>query len=123
MALNEKYAELVNAANTAGVANLAVREQDNVLYIDGEAPSTAVKDQLWAVYDKIDPNYSSGDLVLNLTVAAGSSSEYEVQPGDSLSKIGKKYGKTWQEIYEVNKAVIGDNPDLIQVGWKLQIPA
>lgn len=69
MALQEKYKELVDAANAGGVSNLAVREQDGVLYIDGEAPSGAVKDQLWSVYDKIDPNFMSGDVVMNINVA------------------------------------------------------
>jgi nucleoid-associated protein YgaU len=120
MALQDKYAPLINAATTAGVANLQVREQDNVLYIDGDAPSTEVKDQLWAEYDKIDPEYRSADLVLNIT--APEIVEYEVMPGDSLSKIGRNLGKEWRAIYEANKDVIGDNPDYIQVGWKLKIP-
>jgi len=68
MALQDKYKELTDAATAAGVTDLQVREQDNVLYIDGTAPSGAVKDQLWAVYDKIDPNFVSGDLVLNVNV-------------------------------------------------------
>lgn len=68
MALQDKYKELTDAASAAGVTDLQVREQDNVLYIDGTAPSGAVKDQLWAVYDKIDPNFTSGDLVLNINV-------------------------------------------------------
>jgi Bacterial SH3 domain len=70
MALQDKYKELVDAANAAGVAGLAVREQEGVLYIDGEAPSGAAKDQLWAIYDKIDPNFMSGDVVMNINVAA-----------------------------------------------------
>lgn len=69
MALQDKYKELTDAALVAGVADLQVREQDNVLYVDGTAPSGAVKDQLWAVYDKIDPNFVSGDLVLNINVS------------------------------------------------------
>ena len=69
MALQEKYKELTDAATTAGVTDLQVREQDNVLYIDGTAPTGAVKDELWAVYDKIDPNFTSGDLVLNINVS------------------------------------------------------
>ena len=120
MALQDKYAELTNAAKAAGVTNLAVREQGNVLYVDGAAPSSAVKDQLWAIYNKLDPDYRSADMVLNITAPAAS--EYEVVSGDNLTKIGKKFGKTWQEIYEANKSLIGSNPDLIQVGWKLQIP-
>ena len=49
---------------------------------------------------------------------------YEVQPGDSLSKIAKeKLGdiNRWQEIFEANKDQIKD-PNLIQVGQKLVIP-
>ena len=50
---------------------------------------------------------------------------YEVTAGDSLSKIAKKkYGDAnlWRRIYEANTDVI-KNPDLIQIGWKLKIPA
>jgi hypothetical protein len=65
-----KYKELVDAANASGVKNLHVREQANVLYIDGEAPSGDVKDKLWQIYNKIDPDFRSGDLIMNINVAA-----------------------------------------------------
>ena len=68
--LQDKYAELVSAAKASGTSNLAVRAQDNVLYIDGEVPSGEVKDKLWNIYDKIDPDFRSADLVLNLNVSA-----------------------------------------------------
>lgn len=70
MLLESKYQELITAATVSGVSNLQVRDQEGVLYIDGEAPTSAVKDMLWSVYDKIDPNFLSGDLVMNLKVAA-----------------------------------------------------
>ncbi|MFT3823908.1 MAG: SH3 domain-containing protein [Chitinophagaceae bacterium] len=70
MALQDKYKELVTTATTAGVTNLQVREQDNVLYIDGEAPSGTVKDQLWDIYNKIDPDFRAGDLIMNINVSA-----------------------------------------------------
>ncbi|HRO45060.1 SH3 domain-containing protein [Agriterribacter sp.] len=69
MALQDKYKQLVDTATGSGVANLQVREQDGVLYIDGEAPSGSVKDQLWDIYGKIDPNFLSGDVVMNVNVA------------------------------------------------------
>ena len=69
MALADKYKELTNAATAAGISDLAVREQDGVLYIDGTAPTGAVKDQLWNIYDKIDPNFVSGDLVMNVNTS------------------------------------------------------
>ena len=68
MALTEKYKELIDAANAGGVSNLQVREQDNVLYIDGEAPTGAVKDSLWDIYGKIDTDFRSADVVMNVNV-------------------------------------------------------
>jgi hypothetical protein len=71
--LQTKYAELINAAKAAGVKNLQVREQNNVLYIDGEAATGQVKDNLWNIYNKIDPDYRAGDLIMNVNVSAMSS--------------------------------------------------
>jgi len=70
MALQDKYKELLDAAKASGVTNLQVIEKDGVLYVDGEAPSGAVKDQLWDMYNKIDPNFLAGDMVMNVNVAA-----------------------------------------------------
>lgn len=121
MSLQDKYKELTNTANALGVANLQVREQGNVLYIDGTAKSAADKDKIWEVYGKIDPDFRSADAVVNITVAQGTTTEYTVVSGDSLSKIGKAHGISWQSIFEANKDII-KNPDLIQPGWKLKIP-
>lgn len=128
MALRTKYLELINAATNSGVTQLQVREDNNVLYIDGNAPSEVVKKNLWEVYNRIDPDYRSGDLLLNLTVTGEAVEEnktasevYEVQSGDSLSKIASRYNLTWRDIYEANRDVVKD-PDLIQPGWKLKIP-
>lgn len=125
MALRAKYQQLIDAATQSGVTNLQVREQGNVLYIDGNAPSEEVKKSLWDLYNRIDPDYRGGDLVLNVNVVGGEkpevNREYVVVKGDSLSKIGQKYGVKWKDIYEINKDLIKD-PDLIQPGWKLKIP-
>ena len=51
---------------------------------------------------------------------------YTVVSGDSLSKIAKHhYGDAakWHQIYEANKALIGTNPDLIEVGQVLTLPS
>ncbi|MCB2406929.1 LysM peptidoglycan-binding domain-containing protein [Hymenobacter lucidus] len=57
------------------------------------------------------------------TAAKGDS--YTVVSGDSLSKIAKHhYGDAskWHQIYEANKAIIGSNPDHIEVGQQLTLP-
>jgi nucleoid-associated protein YgaU len=120
--LRDKYQSLIAMAEGNGVADLNIQEHDNVLHIDGTAPSEAVKQQLWDEYNRLDPDMRSGDVVMNLEVAAGSEVFYTVVAGDSLSKIATKYpGVTWQKIFEANRDQI-KNPDLIHPGQKLRIP-
>jgi nucleoid-associated protein YgaU len=50
---------------------------------------------------------------------------YTVAPGDTLWAIAKKHlgaGTRWTELYEKNRAVIGDNPDRIKPGQVLTLP-
>lgn len=69
MSVQDKYAELINTAKSAGVGNLQVREQDNILYVDGVAPNGAVKNQLWSIYERLDPDFRGNDIVMNISVA------------------------------------------------------
>ncbi len=70
--LQEKYKKLVDAANSANINDLHIREQANVLYIDGETPSGEVKDNLWGIYKEIDPEFRSDDLIMSIKVSANS---------------------------------------------------
>jgi len=124
MSLQDKYKQLIDQAQSAGISNLQVREQDNVLYIDGAAPSAEVKDQLWDTYEKLDPEMRSADVVMNISAPAGGAGEqtYEVKSGDNLTKIARNYpGVSWKDIFEANKDQIKD-PNLIKPGQKLKIP-
>lgn len=78
MALQDKYAELLQTANTLGVADLAVAEKDGVLHVSGMAKSTADYDALWALYAKIDPNMASGDLMMNIDIKADAGAQLKV---------------------------------------------
>ena len=78
MALQDKYAELLQTATTLGVANLASTEQTGVLHVSGTAKSTADYDALWALYAKIDPNMASGDLMMNIDIKADAGAQLKV---------------------------------------------
>jgi len=97
MALREKYKELIDAATTAGISDLKVREQDNVLYIDGGTTDGSVKDNLWNIYNKIDPDFRAGDLVLNIDASAAAGTKAKVTTQSSNLNIRKGPG-TDQEI-------------------------
>jgi LysM repeat protein len=47
---------------------------------------------------------------------------YVVQPGDTLAKIASKYCTTWQEVYNLNAAVIGPDPNVLKPGTVLYVP-
>jgi len=111
MALQDKYKELLDAASTSGVSNLQVREQDNVLYIDGDAPTGEVKDQLWAIYNKLDPDFRAADVVMNVNVAAGASGTKATVTTDSSNLNVRKGPGTDQPI--VGKAAHGSTVTLI----------
>lgn len=90
--LQDKYAELITAAK-ASASGVAVRTQDNVLYIDGVVPTGEAKDKLWNIYDKIDPDFRGGDLVLNLDVSpAAPSTRLKVTTESSNLNIRKGPG-------------------------------
>lgn len=50
---------------------------------------------------------------------------YTIKGGDTLSDIAQEQlgdANRWKEIYEMNKDVIGDDPDMIHPGKKLKLP-
>jgi len=124
MSLQEKYQSILELANQNGTT-YTLSESDGVLHIDGSAPSDEAKQQLWDEYNRIDPDYRTGDLILNVSTGAGDAgggaNTYTVQSGDNLTKIGAKYGISWNAIYEANRDIL-DDPDKIQPGQELKIP-
>ena len=124
MSLQEKYQTLLELANQNGTT-YQLSESDGVLHIDGTAPSEEAKQQLWDEYNRIDPDYQAGDLMLNVSVgganAGGGGHTYTVVSGDNLTKIGQKYGITWKQIFDANQDILKD-PDKIQPGQELKIP-
>lgn len=91
-ALQEKYKQVTDAAAAEGITNLQVREEGNVLHIDGEAPTGAAKDKLWDIYNQIDPDFKAGDLIMNVDVAAGAGTKAKVTTDSTNLNIRKGPG-------------------------------
>jgi len=130
--LTNKYQSLIDMANQLGISGLNVNEENGVLKVDGVAGSAEAKQQLWDEYGRLDPDYRSGDLVMNISAPEASASAasgggsssgttYTVQSGDTLSKIGSHYGVSWQKIFEANRDKL-DDADKIRPGQELKIP-
>jgi nucleoid-associated protein YgaU len=74
---------------------------------------------------KVDFGNVKAGAASTATRADSSSKTYTVASGDSLSRIAKHVfgdANRWHEIFEANRDQL-DNPDLIQPGQVLKIPA
>lgn len=105
MSLQDKYKALIDAANS-GVSDLRIGESEGVLHIQGTASTADVKNNLWDIYGSIDPNFLTGDVVMDVDVAgAVSGGKVEVVTDNSNLNIRKGPG-TDQPI--VGKAAKGE---------------
>ena len=92
MALQEKYKPLIDAARNSGVRNLQVSEQNNVLHVTGEAPTGQVKNNLWDLYNRIDPDFRAGDLILDVNTNTAPGTKAKVTTESSNLNIRKGPG-------------------------------
>lgn len=67
--LQDKYSSVVSAAQSAGISNLQVQEQDGILYVSGSAANTAAKDAVWNALGAIDSTYSASDINIDVQVS------------------------------------------------------
>lgn len=86
----------------------------------------------WGVTTSADRNHPQGHnrtwafwgkyhLISYLEPETNTKDVYTVVKGDYLSKIAPKVGMTTTELYDLNKDVIGNNPNLIEVGMMLRL--
>lgn len=99
--LQDKYSGVVSAAQSAGISNLQVQEQDGILYVSGNASNTAAKDAVWNALGAIDSTYSATDINIdvqvsglsagtNLTVATEDSNlNIRQEPSTEAAIVGK----------------------------------
>ncbi|HMT08732.1 MAG TPA: LysM peptidoglycan-binding domain-containing protein [Pyrinomonadaceae bacterium] len=124
MSAQEKYVSLLELANANGTSYELTEGTDGALIVTGTAPSAEAKQQLWDEYERLDPEFRSGDLILNIGLAdaaGGGGHTHTVESGDSLSKIASEYGIQWKAIWDANRDIL-NHPDKIYPGQELKIP-
>lgn len=97
--------------NTSKSINELANEVIEGKYGNGDARKKA----LGSRYDEVQAKVNE---ILRLNTTA---KYYVVKSGDTLSSIASKYNTNWQKIYNDNKNVIGNNPNLIYPNQKLII--
>jgi nucleoid-associated protein YgaU len=124
-ALKQKYQPVIDLAAKRGVSWKNVHIENEKLLIRGAAPNDTIKNEVWTAIKAVDPVYA--DLTADITIDAAlkvPETIYAVVPGDTLSKIAKRYygdANKYMKIFEANKDQLKD-PNMIQVGQKLRIP-
>ncbi len=121
MSLQNKYAEILQSAQELGVENIAIAEKDGVLHVSGVAKSTADYDSLWALYNRIDPNMASGDLMMALDIKASTGSNLKITTDSSNLNI-RSTPSTEGDI--IGKAAHGETVTLVEKTndswWKIR---
>jgi LysM repeat protein len=133
--LKNKYQPAFQTIQANGVVLSHINMEGAKLFIQGAAPSEAVKNEVWDKIKSVDATFS--DLTCDLKVdpslpqpqasaaaAAPASKTYTVKSGDTLSKIAKEfYGNAneYNKIFEANRDQLS-NPDRVSVGQELKIP-
>jgi nucleoid-associated protein YgaU len=124
MALMDKYSDLFALANQLGLKNPDVKEDGGKLKITGQTEYQLEANRLWDNI-KTHPGWEN-EIVANIKAQRTDVfGVYEVQSGDTLSKIAKAYlgdSNRYMDIFKANSETL-KNPDMIKVGQKLNIPA
>jgi nucleoid-associated protein YgaU len=124
--LKGKYLTVIQLVQAQGVQLANLHLQDGKLFIKGFAPSLEAANKVWDEIKRINPKVD--DIIADFPVGTSKASvvrTYTVKPGDTLSKIAKQfYGNAndYMRIFNANKDQLKD-PNLVQVGQELKIPA
>lgn len=136
LAAEVKAAAEAKAKLEAQVAD-ALADKEEALAAARTAPDVGVKaasegraagaEQLAVAYKQklAQAQTKLAELEAKLKQARASATKHVVAAGETLSDLSLKYYKSankWQGIYDANKDVIGDNPNVIKPGMELVIP-
>jgi nucleoid-associated protein YgaU len=112
-------------ADNPGISDLAVAFADGVVTLSGQAETAAAKEKAMLIAGNVE---GVQEVTADALIAPPAEVEveyYEIQSGDTLSKLAKQYygdPMRYPEIFEANREVIID-ADKIYPGQKIRIPA
>ncbi|WP_194850451.1 LysM peptidoglycan-binding domain-containing protein [Nonlabens antarcticus] len=122
--VKEKYQSVLELGEKLNIIGGDVKVNNDKLEISGTTRNQYQKDQLWDEIKKVGGENPS-DITADIKVADTSIyCHHEVQKGESLSLIAKKYygdPMKYKKIFEANTDQL-KNPDLIHPGQNLIIP-
>lgn len=105
------------------VENLAIDYDGETVTVHGQSRSQSDKEKVILALGNVN-GVAHVDDRMSVVIPEPEADFYEVQKGDSLSKIAKKYygdAMKYPVIFEANKPMLTD-PDLIYPGQMLRIP-
>jgi LysM repeat protein len=127
--INKGMADARIQAVTQAVKNSGIGISGLDVSADGESiviSGTVDTDSDWyAIRDAAKAVDSGVSMNVGVTATGGNGQTYTIASGDTLWAIAQKFygdGNHYKKIYEANKAIIGSNPDHIQVGQQIVIP-
>ncbi|HKU25500.1 MAG TPA: LysM peptidoglycan-binding domain-containing protein [Candidatus Sulfotelmatobacter sp.] len=117
--LKNKYQPVADFMSRNGFQIQHFHVENGKAVLTASAPTNYLKDRAWDEIKKVDANFT--DLQHDITV--GSGTMYVVKSGDNLSKISKSFYGNPNEYTKIAEANNISNPDRIQEGQQLKIPA
>jgi len=117
--LKNKYQPVADFMSRSGFQIQHFHTQNGKAVLTASAPTEYLKNRAWDEIKKIDPSFSD----LQHDITAGSGTMYVVKSGDSLSNISKSFYGNPNEYRRIAEANNISNPDRIQTGQQLKIPA
>jgi nucleoid-associated protein YgaU len=123
-ALKQKYAPVFSTIDEFSEYGAKIDSADldgEKLHLKGEVPSKVIANRVWDAIKGVDATYA--DLEHEIATTGGDSQPYTIKAGDNLSKVSKLFYGSANHYTDIASANGIDNPDHIQVGQEIQVPA
>jgi nucleoid-associated protein YgaU len=117
--LKNKYQPVADFMSHHGFQIEHFHVENGKAVLNASAPTEYLKDRAWDEIKKIDASFAD----LQHSISVGSGTMYVVKSGDNLSNISKSFYGSPNQYTKIAQANNISDPDKIQVGQQLKIPA